>query len=193
MVRTGAVAYELCRPLDLYALWYARAIAWRTAPVLLRAVPMFVFAMVVAAAARLPELAARTAAERRSRSAMWFAASPVRPGARLRDLDADQHHADVDDHRRRHRRCWSRRASTMFGRAGRSRCRCSPTGRSRCSTALPFAGLLDLPLRVYTGDIAPASAALGARAPARRGRSRSSRSGAGCSSRGLRRLVVQGG
>ena len=27
MMRTGAVAYELCRPLDLYGLWYARALA----------------------------------------------------------------------------------------------------------------------------------------------------------------------
>ena len=35
MVRSGAVAYELCRPIDLYSLWYARALAWRTAPTLL--------------------------------------------------------------------------------------------------------------------------------------------------------------
>ena len=39
MVRSGAVAYELCRPVDLYSLWYARALAWRTAPTILRAVP----------------------------------------------------------------------------------------------------------------------------------------------------------
>src|SRR5262245_50330968 len=44
MVRSGAVAYELCRPIDLYALWYARALAWRTAPTILRAVPMCVIA-----------------------------------------------------------------------------------------------------------------------------------------------------
>jgi ABC-2 type transport system permease protein len=46
MVRSGAVAYELCRPIDLYSLWYARAIAHRTAPVILRAVPMTVLVMV---------------------------------------------------------------------------------------------------------------------------------------------------
>ena len=45
MIRSGAVAYELLRPLDLYALWYARALAWRTAPTTLRALPMFVLAM----------------------------------------------------------------------------------------------------------------------------------------------------
>lgn len=44
-IRSGAVAYELLRPLDLYALWYARAVAWRTAPTTLRALPMFVLAM----------------------------------------------------------------------------------------------------------------------------------------------------
>jgi ABC-2 type transport system permease protein len=46
MVRSGAVAYELCRPIDLYSLWYARAIAQRTAPVLLRAVPMVMLSTV---------------------------------------------------------------------------------------------------------------------------------------------------
>jgi ABC-2 type transport system permease protein len=45
MMRSGAVAYELARPLDLYGLWYARAIAARTAPTLLRAAPMFALAL----------------------------------------------------------------------------------------------------------------------------------------------------
>src|SRR5262249_42865996 len=43
-IRTGTVVYELTRPLDLYAIWFARALAWRTAPVMLRMVPMFVIA-----------------------------------------------------------------------------------------------------------------------------------------------------
>ena len=47
MVRSGAVAYELCRPLDLYNLWFMRAVAWRTAPTILRAVPMTALAMFV--------------------------------------------------------------------------------------------------------------------------------------------------
>src|SRR5262249_4987228 len=46
MVRSGAVAYELCRPIDLYGLWYARAVAHRTAPTILRALPMAVFASI---------------------------------------------------------------------------------------------------------------------------------------------------
>lgn len=44
-VRTGQVAYELARPLDLYWMWYARCIALRTAPTLLRAVPQFILAL----------------------------------------------------------------------------------------------------------------------------------------------------
>lgn len=43
-VRDGNVVYELAKPVDLYALWFARAVALRTAPMLLRAVPMAVLA-----------------------------------------------------------------------------------------------------------------------------------------------------
>jgi ABC-2 type transport system permease protein len=46
-IRTGTVVYELTKPLDLWATWFARSLAWRTAPVLLRMVPMFAFAMLV--------------------------------------------------------------------------------------------------------------------------------------------------
>jgi ABC-2 type transport system permease protein len=44
MMTNGTVAYELLRPLDLYGLWYFRDVAHRTAPTLLRAVPMLVIA-----------------------------------------------------------------------------------------------------------------------------------------------------
>lgn len=44
LVRSGAVAYELCRPVDLYAWWYARALAQRTAPTVLRALPLVAIA-----------------------------------------------------------------------------------------------------------------------------------------------------
>ncbi len=43
-VRTGAVAYDLARPLDLYTHWYARAVALRTAPTLLKSIPMLLIA-----------------------------------------------------------------------------------------------------------------------------------------------------
>ena len=44
MVRTGTVVYELLRPMDLYWAWYMRAIAQRTAPTILRCVPLFIIA-----------------------------------------------------------------------------------------------------------------------------------------------------
>jgi ABC-2 type transport system permease protein len=40
MVRSGAVAYERLRPVDTYAWWYARALAWSVARVLPRAALM---------------------------------------------------------------------------------------------------------------------------------------------------------
>lgn len=43
-VRTGAVAYDLARPIDLYAYWYARVMAMRVAPTLLKSIPMFLIA-----------------------------------------------------------------------------------------------------------------------------------------------------
>jgi ABC-2 type transport system permease protein len=45
MVRTGNVAYELLRPVDLYGLWFARAVAIRTAPAMLRCLPMVALAL----------------------------------------------------------------------------------------------------------------------------------------------------
>ena len=44
MIRSGNVAYEMLRPLDLYGAWFCRALAWRAAATLLRAVPMFIVA-----------------------------------------------------------------------------------------------------------------------------------------------------
>jgi ABC-2 type transport system permease protein len=37
MIRSGTVAYELLRPVDLYNFWYSRAMATRTAPTFMRA------------------------------------------------------------------------------------------------------------------------------------------------------------
>ncbi len=42
-IRGGGVAYELLRPLDLYSFWFARTLAFRSAPTLLRMLPMLLF------------------------------------------------------------------------------------------------------------------------------------------------------
>jgi len=46
-IRTGQVAYELARPQDIYSMWFARSLAKRTAPTLLRAVPQFIIALFI--------------------------------------------------------------------------------------------------------------------------------------------------
>jgi len=56
---TGAVAYELLRPLDLYAFWYARTVAMRTATAFLRMIPMVVVAAVALPLVGLGEWALR--------------------------------------------------------------------------------------------------------------------------------------
>jgi ABC-2 type transport system permease protein len=40
MIRSGNIAYELVRPVRLYPYWFARTVASRTAPLILRATPM---------------------------------------------------------------------------------------------------------------------------------------------------------
>jgi ABC-2 type transport system permease protein len=47
LIRTGGVAYELSRPLDLYTFWFFRTLAYRTAGTTLRVVPMIIFAMLL--------------------------------------------------------------------------------------------------------------------------------------------------
>ncbi len=46
-IRTGNVAYEMLRPIDLYLYWYCRGLANRIAPTMLRCVPMLVIATLV--------------------------------------------------------------------------------------------------------------------------------------------------
>ena len=41
LIRTGNISYELLRPINLYDQWFCRAFALRTAPTILRAIPMF--------------------------------------------------------------------------------------------------------------------------------------------------------
>ena len=44
-IREGGVAYELLRPVDLYALWYVRTLASRVATTSLRSLPIVLVAL----------------------------------------------------------------------------------------------------------------------------------------------------
>jgi ABC-2 type transport system permease protein len=65
MVRTGNVAYELIRPIDLYTLWFCRALSWRAGPALLRIVPLFLGAYLIGGLQLPPSMP----------SALWFGVS----------------------------------------------------------------------------------------------------------------------
>jgi ABC-2 type transport system permease protein len=44
-VRSGSVVYELLKPLDLYWLWFSRALASKLAPTIMRSLPLLVVAL----------------------------------------------------------------------------------------------------------------------------------------------------
>lgn len=58
-VRDGSVAYDFLRPVDVYAFWYSHTLAYRAAPTTLRAIPMGCFAILVLPCLGLGEWALR--------------------------------------------------------------------------------------------------------------------------------------
>src|SRR5688572_1638994 len=73
-IRTGTVVQELLRPVHLYRMWFARALAWRLVRSALRCVPMVFLAMVVFRLIGLERYAMPLPA---SASALAFAAAAV--------------------------------------------------------------------------------------------------------------------
>jgi ABC-2 type transport system permease protein len=57
----GEVAYEMLRPVDLYAYWFSREFAFLFAPTCLRAIPVFLFAGLFLGLAPPPSLASALA------------------------------------------------------------------------------------------------------------------------------------
>jgi len=47
MVRSGGIAYELCRPVNLYAAWFSRLVALRVVPSLLTGLPVFIITLLL--------------------------------------------------------------------------------------------------------------------------------------------------
>jgi ABC-2 type transport system permease protein len=189
MVRSGAVAYELCRPLDLYGLWFARAFAWRTAPTLLRAIPLCLIASVGLPLVGLGEW--RLAPPPSAASAAAFAAAlacTLLLGCALSTL------INIS-------LLWTISGEGVVTVMTAAVTLLSgmiiplplfPDWAKPVVAALPFAGLVDLPFRIYTGHIAPGDAAsvfrhqlLWTAALVLAGR--------WLLSRGVRRIVVQGG
>lgn len=59
LISSGAVGYDLLRPTDLYNFWFARAIALRTAPLILRAFPIACISIFLFPLIGLPEWSLR--------------------------------------------------------------------------------------------------------------------------------------
>ncbi len=47
MIKDGSVAYEMCRPYNLYFWWYMRLLSKRYAAVMLRSIPILIFAILL--------------------------------------------------------------------------------------------------------------------------------------------------
>lgn len=47
MIRNGDIAYELCRPQNLYIMWFIRILASKVSSTLLRGIPLLIFASLI--------------------------------------------------------------------------------------------------------------------------------------------------
>ena len=188
MVRNGAVAYELCRPVDLYNLWFVRAVAWRTAPAILRAVPMILMAMFLLPWIGLGEWRLQPPS---LVNGMGFALSilcAIMLSCALTTL------MNIS-------LMWTISGDGIVIILTALVTLCSgmviplplfPDWAQSLLTALPFAGLVDLPFRIYTGSIVVA-AVPGVLARQVAWTVVLVLMGRWSLSRGMRRLVVQGG
>jgi ABC-2 type transport system permease protein len=189
MVRSGAVAYELCRPIDLYGLWYARALAWRTAPTVLRAIPMCLIAALVLPSIGLDEW--RLSAPPSLASAIAFAAAI---GCTLLLGCALTTFINIS-------LLWTISGEgavilmttlVTFLSGMVIPLPLFPDWAQRIVQSLPFAGLVDLPFRIYIGHIPP-QAAISVLRHQLLWTVALVLAGRWLLSRGLRRIVVQGG
>jgi ABC-2 type transport system permease protein len=188
MIRSGAVAYELCRPLDLYNLWFMRALAGRSAPTILRAVPMAILAIFALPLVGLGSWRLRPPT---LVGGLAFAATIV---CALLLSSALSTLINIT-------LMWTVSADGMVVMLTALVTLLSgmtvplplfPDWAQPVLRALPFAGLVDLPYRVYLGDIAP-SGLPGVMLRQLLWTAALALFGRWLLARGLRRIVVQGG
>jgi ABC-2 type transport system permease protein len=153
LVREGGIAYELTRPVDLYGFWFARAVALRLSPTLLRLpVVVLVGVLVPRPAWALGPPASATA----------FALCVLAVGLALLLVAAFTTLLGVT--------CfWTEGGNGVGHLLAIMGVATSgivlplpmfPDGWRTLLEWLPFAGVSDLPLRLYSGHVAAADAAL---------------------------------
>ncbi|GMV80361.1 MAG: ABC transporter permease [Planctomycetota bacterium] len=180
-VRDGSVVYELARPVDLYGLWFARALALRLAPTLLRAVPLLA---VAACGLGLQAPASWTAG---AAGAASLAAAFLLAAALTALVTTSLF--------------WTVSGEGLARLLPLTIWICSgivlplpffPDWLQRVLEWLPFQGLIDVPFRLYLGHLPP-EAALAQIGKQLAWTAALALLGRGLLSRGLRRLEVQGG
>ena len=155
MVRSGDVAYERLRPLDTYAYWYARAVARRTAPPLLRSIPL-----VVATGVVLPALgfgAWGLSAPAGFEAAALFAVSLVFVIALASAFSTLLDLLVVATLSERGVNTFVAPIATVFS-GSLVPLPLLPDWMQPIMRYQPFAGLLDFPLRIYSGHLAGTAA-----------------------------------
>ena len=156
-VRDGSVAYDLLRPVDLYAFWYSHALAYRTRPPHPAGHPSGVPGSPGAPPPRSGGVGFRGSAVLGIGSALWRV-SRGGGGVIYGHHDADAHFLAVDHLRRWH---GPHHAAVVTVFAGMViPLPLFPDWMQLFLRWQPFRGLVDVPFRIYSGNIPPAIALL---------------------------------
>ena len=143
-IRTGNIVYDLCRPLQLYGYYYSRIMAQKLLGSLLRAAPMLIFAALlpegwgICLPASLPAFCAAVFGLFLGLLCMC-ALENVNMGFTMRTLDSRGMQAMLN-------------LLMMILSGNILPLTLFPDNWQRVITALPYAQLLDAPIRLYTGE-----------------------------------------
>ena len=149
-IRTGGIAYDLCRPVGLYWFYWVRALAMKLVGSLMRAAPMLLFAALLPDGWGIvpPASAGGLALSLISLSFGLFcvcALENINMGFTMRTLDARGVQAMLN-------------LMMMTFSGNILPLTLFPDSWQRVITILPYAQLLDTPIRLYTGEYRPAMA-----------------------------------
>lgn len=143
-IRTGGIAYDLCRPLNFYGYYYARTMAQKLMGSLLRAVPMLLVAALlpqgwrISAPASLPALLAALGALLLGLICVC-ALDNITMGVTMRTIDSRGMQALLN-------------LLMMTFSGNVLPLTLFPDAWQKVITLLPYAQLLDAPIRLYTGE-----------------------------------------
>ena len=188
-IREGGVAYELLRPTDLYAFWYVRTLATRIASASLRCVPILLVAGVALPLLGFPEwrLAPPPSTAAFTAFAISLSAAVILGSALMMLVHVSLLWTISGDGVAR-----LMPSVVMFFSGMVVPLPLFPDWAQPFLSVMPFRALVDVPFRLYSGDI-PASLAFGPIALALAWTVALVLLGRRLLARGQRALVVQGG